>query len=102
MINSAIKLVGPDGRPTFAGLQIFEAMTRRLADLEARDTALEARATALEAEIPRITALEAELPRITALETQMTAIAAVADPTGGATTDAEARTAINAIIAAAT
>lgn len=39
--------------------------------------------------------------RIAALEGKFEAIAAIADPTGGATTDAEARAAINAIIGAA-
>lgn len=39
--------------------------------------------------------------RITDLETKLAAIAAVAAPTGGATTDAEARAAINSIITAA-
>jgi len=39
--------------------------------------------------------------RITDLEAKLTAIAAVTGPTGGATTDAEARTAIDAIIAGA-
>lgn len=36
--------------------------------------------------------------RIGVLEGKLTAIAAVTDPTGGATVDAEARTAIQAII----
>lgn len=39
--------------------------------------------------------------RLADLETKLAAIAAVAAPTGGATTDAEARTAINAIISGA-
>ena len=39
--------------------------------------------------------------RIVALEAKLAAIAAVTGPTGGATTDAEARTAINAIISGA-
>ena len=39
--------------------------------------------------------------RLEAAEAQMAAIAAVTGPTGGATIDAEARTAIDAIIAAA-
>lgn len=39
--------------------------------------------------------------RIIALEAKLAAIAAVTGPTGGATTDAEARTAINAIISGA-
>lgn len=39
--------------------------------------------------------------RIVALEAKLAAIAAVTEPTGGATTDAEARTAIDAIIAGA-
>lgn len=38
--------------------------------------------------------------RLDALEAKLTAIAAIAAPTGGATTDAEARTAIAAILAA--
>lgn len=38
---------------------------------------------------------------VTSLQAQMAAIAAVTDPTGGATVDAEARTAITAITAAA-
>lgn len=39
--------------------------------------------------------------RIAALEAKLAAIAAVTEPTGGATQDAEARTAIDAIIAGA-
>ena len=39
--------------------------------------------------------------RLEALEGALAAIAAVAGPTGGATTDTEARAAINSIIAAA-
>ena len=39
--------------------------------------------------------------RIVTLEAQMAAIAAITAPTGGATTDAEARTAINSIISGA-
>lgn len=39
--------------------------------------------------------------RATAAEAKLAAIAAVAAPTGGATTDTQARTAINAIIAGA-
>lgn len=39
--------------------------------------------------------------RLDALEAKLDAIAAVADPTGGATTDAEARAAIVAITGAA-
>jgi hypothetical protein len=39
--------------------------------------------------------------RVAALEAKLAAIAAVTGPTGGATTDAEARTAINAIISGA-
>jgi len=39
--------------------------------------------------------------RIGTLETQMAAIAAITAPTGGATTDAEARTAIAAILSGA-
>jgi hypothetical protein len=45
--------------------------------------------------------LQAVARRLNALEIKLAAIAAVADPTGGATVDAEARTAIIAIIAAA-
>lgn len=39
--------------------------------------------------------------RLTAAEAKLTAIAALADPTGGATVDAEARAAIVAILDAA-
>lgn len=39
--------------------------------------------------------------RVSALEARLNAIAAVAAPTGGATTDTEARAAIAAILAAA-
>jgi len=39
--------------------------------------------------------------RLVTVEAQMAAIAAVAGPTGGATVDSEARTAVDAIISAA-
>lgn len=45
--------------------------------------------------------LQDQAARIEALETRLAAIAAVAAPTGGTTTDTEARAAISSIIAGA-
>lgn len=64
-----------DGRPTIDGIRLLQSM------------------------YDEITALRDEL---TTAQAALTAIGAVADPAGGATIDAEARTAISAIIAAAT
>ena len=65
--NLAQQYVGPDGRLTLEGVQLFDSLSRRLL----------------------------------VLENKLAAIAEVTGPAGGATTDAEARAAINAIIAAA-
>lgn len=65
--NLQQRYVDQDGRFTIEGVQLLDAMARR----------------------------------ILALENKMQAIAAVTAPTGGATTDAEARAAISAIIDAA-
>ena len=65
--NLAQQYVGPDGRLTLEGVQLFDSLARRILTLEGK----------------------------------LAAIAEVTGPTGGATTDAEARAAINAIIAAA-
>jgi hypothetical protein len=65
--NLQQQYVGPDGRLTIAGAQLFDNLDRRL--------------------------------RVA--EDKLKAIAAVTGPDAGATIDAEARAAINAIIAAA-
>lgn len=74
MINNLVSYFKPDGTPTTKGIEEFRQR-------DAREVALTA--------------------RVAALEAQLAAIAAVTGPAGGATVDAEARTAIDAIIAGA-
>lgn len=74
MVNQLVRYVDDHGHPTLAWLQEAEA-------LAADNTALTA--------------------RVAALEALLTDIAAVTAPAGGSTVDAEARTAIAAIISAA-
>lgn len=79
--NAQISYVRPDGRLTMAGLQYFDAQARRIAALDA--------------------SLAAAQVSLTVANAKLAAIAAITAPTGGATIDAEARTAIGAIIAGA-
>jgi hypothetical protein len=73
--NSSVRYIDGAGRLTADGLRLFRNMAQRI---DAAETGL------------------------AAAESKLAAIAAVANPAGGATIDAEARAAINAIIAGAT
>lgn len=80
--NLAEQYTRPNGQLTIEGMKLLQ-------DLFDRVTVLEASASVLETEL-------------NAAEAKLAAIAAVTAPAGGATIDAESRTAINAIIAGAT
>ena len=80
--NLAEQYTRPNGQLTIEGMKLLQ-------DLFDRVTVLEASASVLTTDLD-------------AAEAKLTAIAGVTAPAGGATIDAESRTAINAIIAGAT
>jgi len=108
-LNSQISYFGADGRPTPAMQKQIEVMNRTAAQIAADLAALTTVVAGISADLAALTTVvgghTTELSDLTArigdLEAQMAGIAAVVTPTGGATIDAESRTAITAIIGAA-